>query len=401
MTLVFNKRLGDNVPHEIMSYHSCRSITDMSEYVIRTEEDDENAPTFGLEIEISRGSKSITDTMIEKIFEIFKDLQIESDGSIPGNGMELITAPFTLKAMYELPFEELFKYLIEHDFKAFGVTSTDSGNGCGGHIHISKGDRWEDVVSLMAMFIDQNKEIVQIICKRPFTNYAINNLRGLGKSVKRYYLPEVKSYILDYACEHSNTLNLQHSRTIEFRLPIGTINYTTKMAHVEFLNNLYKCCEDVVMGRARIDRLTINKVCQEGKYLPNYIKELCISCSKKLTIYDAQIKKQVREVEEKKHKLIKILSNLQYELGVTRDVAIAQGSINTISRHFNNITGSNGLDMQICYMKELKNQTVISRGLEDYLETHNNKITKYYKELKDYLHDLDINDVYYNIEDEM
>lgn len=401
MTLVFNKKLGDHVPHEIMSYHSYNSITDMTDYIVRTEEDNEDTPTIGLEIEISRGNENITSIIIEKVFTIFPWLQIEEDGSIPGRGMELVTVPMTPNAWKEAPLDELFKYLKEQGFKAYGVTSTDTGDGCGGHIHISKGDNWEDVVSLMAMFIDQNKEIVQIICKRPFTRYAINNLRGLGKSSKRYYLPEVKNYMLDNQSEHANTLNLQHSKTIEFRLPIGTLNYETKMAHIEFLTNLYKCCEDVVKGRARIDRLTINKVCQEGKYLPNYIKELCISCSKKLTVYDAQIRKQVREIEDKKNKLIKILSALQYELGVTRDTAIAQGSINTISRHFNNITGCYSISDQIYWIKELKNQNVISRGLDDYSLTHNNNITKHYKQLKEYLNTLEINDVFTNIEDEM
>ena len=401
MTLLFTKRLGDVVPHEIMGYHSFQSVTDMSDFIIRTEKDDENTPTFGLEIEVSRGSNRITDNMIEKIFEIFPWLQIESDSSIPGCGAELITAPFTLNAMYELPFEELFKYLRDHNFMAYGVTSTDDGCGCGGHIHISKGDKWDDVVALMAMFLDQNKEIVQIICKRPFTHYAVNNLRNLGKSVRRYCLPEVKKYVLENDGSHSNILNLQHSKTIEFRLPIGTLNYETKMAHIEFYNNLYKCCEDVVNGRARVDRLTINKVCQEGKYLPTYIRELCISCSKKLTILDGEIRKQVRELEVKKNKLIKILSSLQYELGIAHDDSIRQGSINTITRYFNNIAGTGNLDSIIYTIKDMKNTGVLSNGLEVYSETHNNNITKYYKQLKDYINEIEVDNIYYDITDEM
>ena len=402
MTLVFNKRLGDVVPHEIMCYHSCESISDMADYIVRTEEDAEDAPTIGLEIEMTRGSENITQAIIDKIFQIFPDCQLEDDSSIPGRyRCELITAPMTLKAWKESNFKELLAYLRDKGFKAFGVTSTDSGDGCGGHIHISKGDRWEDVVSLMAMFLDQNKEIVQIICKRPFTYYAMNNLSRLGKSIKRYCLPEVKNYVLDNADEHCNILNLQHSKTIEFRLPIGTLNYETKMAHIEFLHNLYKCCEDVVMGRARVDRLTINKVCQDGDFLPKYIKNLCISCSKKLTILDNEIKKQVRELEVKKNKLIKILSSLQYELGIAHDDAIRQGSINTITRYFNNIAGTGNMSAIIYSIKDMKLSGPLSNGLETYSQTHNNNITKYYEQLKDFIDKVEVEDIYYNIEDEM
>lgn len=401
MALIYEKMLGNDVPHEIMSYHSYNAISDMTNFVVRTEEDNEDTPTIGLEIEVSRGSKSITDNMIEKVFEIFPWLQIESDSSIPGRGMELITVPMTPNAWKEAPLDELFKYLKEHDFMAYGITSTDTGGGCGGHIHISKGDRWEDVVSLMAMFLDQNKEIVQIICKRPFTHYAQNNLQHLGKSIKRYCLPEVKTWVLNHSGEHLNILNLQHSHTIEFRLPIGTLNYETKMAHIEFLTNLYKCCEDVVMGRARVDRLTINKVCQEGKFLPNYIRDLCISCSKKLTILDGEIRKQVREVEVKKNKLIKILSSLQYELGIAHDDAIRQGSINTITRYFNNIVGTGDLESIIYTIKDLKMQNTLSQGLDEYSITHNNNITKYYKQLKEYVNEVEVENIYHDIVDEM
>lgn len=400
MTLVYNNKLGDVVPHRILGYHDYESITDMTNYIIRTEEDTEDAQTFGFEIEVSRESR-ITDSIIEKVFEIFPWCQIESDSSIPNYGMEIITAPFTLKAAYELPFKELFDYLKSKNIMAYGVTNTDTGDGCGGHIHMSKGQKWDDVTALMAMFLDQNKEIAQIICKRPFTSYARNNLKELRKSSKRYSLPAVKGFILDNADNHSNILNLQHSKTVEFRLPIGTLNYETKMAHLEFIANLYKCCEDVINGKARIDRLTINKVCQDGKFLPNYMRDLCISCSRKLTILDSEFKKQIKEIDVKKVKLIKILSQLQYELGTTQDTGIRQGSINTISRYFNNITGSNSIDALVYSIQRMKDASTLSDGLEEYILNHNDNITKYYKQLKEYIANVQIDNIYHDIREEM
>lgn len=400
MTLVYNKKLGDVVPHRILGYHDYESISDMTDYIIRTEEDTEDAQTFGFEIEVSKESR-ITDSIIEKVFEIFPWCQIESDSSIPNYGMEIITAPFTLNAAYELPFKELFDYLKSKNIMAYGVTSTDNGNGCGGHIHMSKGQQWKDITALMAMFLDQNKEIVQIICKRPFTGYARNNLANLYKSSKRYCIPTVKEYVLSNSDDHSNILNLQHIKTIEFRLPIGTLNYETKMAHLEFIANLYKCCEDVVNGKARIDRLTINKVCQDGKYLPNYMRDLCISCSRKLTILDSEFKKQMKEIDTKKVKLIKILSQLQYELATTRDCGVRQGSINTINRYFNNVSGANNLEALIYAIQTLKAQNTLSTGLEEYAATHTDKIAQYYNQFKEYVHNVEIDNIYYDIREEM
>ena len=404
MTLIYERVLGDDVPHEIMGYHDDDNgyVRDMSKYIVRTDKDDENAQTIGLELEVSHRDKPITEEMIEEMFDIFPFQQLSYDSTVPGiYTFEAQTVPMTRNGWKESGFDKYLQWLRDNGFCAYALTNTDSGDGCGGHIHISKGDQWEDIVSLMAMFIDQNKEIVQIICKRPFTGYARNNLKDLGKSTRRYYLPEVKSFVLSNSDMHSNTLNLQHSATIEFRLPVGTLNYETKMAHIEFITNLYKCCEDIVKGRARIDRLTINKVCQDGDFLPNYIKELCISCSKKLIILDSEIKKQAKEIETKKNKLIKILSNLQYELGVAHDDAIRQGSINTITRHFNNIAGTGNLQQIIYSIQDMKRNGNISNGLESYSVDHNNNITKYYAQLKEYINNIEVEDIFHDIMDEM
>ena len=402
MTLVYTRRLSDDVSHTILGYHGVGYITNMQPYIVRTDKDNENTQTIGLEIEVSRGSKPITQNMIDKIMEIFPYCQLSNDVSIPGSHtFEMQTAPMTYNAYLESGFKEMLQYLRDHDFKASAVTDFDTGCGCGGHIHISKGDKWEDVVALMAMFLDQNKEIVQIICRRPFTSYAYNNLRDLHKSVKRYSLTGVKEYMMSRAYEHSAMLNLQHNKTIEFRLPIGTINFDTKMAHIEFITNLYKCCEDVIKGNARIDRLTINKVCQDGQYLPKLMRELCISCSKHLVVYDNEIKKRTRQLQADKLKLVKILSDLQYELGTTCDNEIRQGSINTISNRFTEITTAETTEQLIIYIKRMKDADTISDGLEEYSRNHNNNISKYYTQLKNYISNVNVDNIYYDVIEEI
>lgn len=399
--LVCERRLSDFVPHRILGYHGAEYITDMSRYIVRTQADTEKTQTIGLEIEISR-NKPITSAMLEKMVEICPYLQFSSDGSIPGDyTMEIQTAPMTLNAIKESGLKELFEYFIRHDIKASAVTNFDTGEGCGGHIHISKGDKWEDVVTLMAMFIDQNKEIVQLICRRPFTTYAYNNLRGMGKSIRRFSTEEVKKELRANSMSHSATLNLQHSATIEFRLPIGTVNFNTKMAHIEFITNLYKCCEDVVNGKARIDRLTINKICQDGDYLPGYMSDLGLSCSKKLRIMDGELKKRIKQVEEDKNKVVRILNTLQRELATTCDNEIRQGSIRTISNRFNDITQAPTIDNALVVIRGMQNADTISDGLETYSETHNNNITKHYAELRALINAMDTKDIYYNLSEEI
>ena len=72
MTLIYNKRLGDVVPHEIMGYHSWGSVSDMGDFIVRTELDNDSTPVFGLEIETSRENR-FTQNMIDKMFEIFQE----------------------------------------------------------------------------------------------------------------------------------------------------------------------------------------------------------------------------------------------------------------------------------------------------------------------------------------
>ena len=403
MTLIYEKRLGDDVPHTIMGYHSWQAVSNMTDYIVRTDADDENTPVFGLEIECSKGDVEITNDELEELFEIFPFMQWESDGSIPGcSGCtgECITAPMTINAYKEAGFETLLNRMKELGYKAYAVTNRDNGNGCGGHIHINKRDGWEKVVALMAMFIDQNKEIVQIICRRPFTDYARNNLKGLNNSTRRYSLDYVAKYIQERSDEHSNIINLQHSASIEFRLPVGTLDYETKMAHIEFLNNMYKCCEDVINGNARIDRLTINKVCKDGEFLPKLMDELCISCSKKLLILDKQIKARVDAFNVNKYKVIKALSDLQLALATTNDTEIRQGSINTINTHFTNISCASNFDNEVFYTRNLVTQRHISRGLEEYCDTHNNQVTRCYLKLKEICNNIEIPEVYEDLKGE-
>ena len=401
MTLIYERKLADNVPHHVMGYHSYEAITDMSRYIVRTDEDTENTPVFGLEIECTKYDEYIESDELSQLFDMFPFFQAESDSSIPGSGsMEVITQPMTINAYKEAGFEAFMNKLQEMGFKAYSVTNHDNGCGCGGHIHINKGNNWERVVALMAMFIDQNKEIVQIICKRPFTSYACNNLAPLNNSTKRYSLDYVQGYMQSNRNIHSNVINLQHSASIEFRLPVGTLDYEVKMAHIEFLNNLYKCCEDVINGNARIDRLTINKVCQSGEFLPKLMDELCISCSKKLMILDKMIKSKIDTFNIDKCKVIKALSDLQLALATTNDTSIPSGSINNINTHFTNITCADTIDDQMCYVRNIVTTRVISRGLETYADSHNNNIAKYYKKLKEVCNGITLPQIYEDMKGE-
>lgn len=382
MTLIINKVLSEDVPHEVMDYHDSDSITNMEDYVVRSTNDKENAHTIGLEIEMTKGyDDTFTQSEIDKMFELFPYAQIEYDSSIPGSGFEFITAPMTPNAYKESNFKEFLKYAIDNGYAAAGYTSTDSGQGCGGHIHIDKQEGWEDVVALMCMFLDQNKEIVQMICKRPFTGYARNNLSNLEKSIKRYNLQSVKEYVLEHKGIHENAFNLQHSKTIEFRLPIGTLNFETKMAHIEFLVNLYECCEDVVKGRARIDRLTINKVCQKGDYLPKLMKDLGISCSKKLRIMNSEFSKQIKQLEQTRKNIAKTLSKLLVEISLGNG-EVRAASIRTINGYLMNVTEPTSANSIKYALNELKRQRVLSSGLDEYSNEHDDKITELYNKLK-------------------
>lgn len=366
------------------------------------EEVDEDTIYIGSEVETGRENQ-FTDNMLNKMHELSQDFQCETDGSVGDYGRnnwnrcyscEIISAPLTYKYWHnKANYKELFEYLQSIDVKSYGITDHASGQGCGCHFHLSKVKGWEKAACYMAMFVDQNRYIVEAICGRPFTGYARNNLGTLDELYKK--VPElVENHILNYR-DHAYIINLSNSATIEFRLCQGTLNYETYMARLEFVYHLYKQCLDIANGKARLDRLTVNQICQNGEYLPKYIKRLGISCSNK-------IENKTREYKQVIEQFIRARNELRHHLQALRTLIEESERFENIDNAYrticNNITcltasSESTIGAITDALREVKrlNENTLSRALDAFSEAKpSTALAKEYKICKEYIANLEI-----------
>lgn len=389
----------------IDSYHGPNSVTNSSFDDFKQHCDDEiiNANTIyiGSEVETGR-SNPYTTNMLNTMAQKSKDFQCETDSSIPASyGCEIISAPLTLKYWKEKSgYKELFEYLKSINVSSYSITNHSTGSGCGCHFHLTRVDGWEKAVTYMAMFVDQNRFIVEAICGRPFTGYATNNINSMSPFDKM--VPElVENYIINHV-DHSYIINLQHNNTIEFRLCQGTLNYDTYMARLEFVYYLYKSCLDIANGKARLDRLTINQVCQHGEFLPAYIKRLGISCSAKLSNKTREYKKLLDECITIKRDLARHLQSLRALIENSVEFENRMTAYRTIESNCALLSfGVNKINVITSALRNIKEQNTntLSRTLDTYSSEHpSTALAKEYLFCKKYIEDLVIPE--YNFKEE-
>ena len=392
----------------IDDYHGCDSITngcggfnDFKQFE-DDEEITEDTIFIGSEVETGR-ENCFTQVMLNKMADLSKDFQCETDGSIRDYGgnnwrscysCEIISAPLTYDYWHKSSgYKELFEYLKSINVASYGITNHANGQGCGCHFHLSKVKGWEKAVIYMAMFVDQNKYIVEAICGRPFTGYACNNLNNMDDFYKK--VPELVENRIMRNIDHSYIINLSNQKTIEFRLCQGTLNYETYMARLEFVYNLYKQCLDIANGKARLDRLTINQICQNGEYLPKYIKMLGISCSNK-------IENRTREYRQMIEQFIRVKNELRHHLQALRTLIEESERFDNIDNAYRTIQGNiailtnsteNTMDVIKDALIDIKrqNENTLSRALDSYVETHpQTALAKEYKICKEFIQNLDV-----------
>lgn len=407
------KHLGDYIKSinggnmVINGYHSYGSITnqnrgfDTFKQHEENEEVDENTIYIGSEVETGRENE-FSRNMLNKMADFSKDFQCETDSSICDYNYkwsncypcEIISGPLTYDYWHKSAgYKELFEYLQSIKVSSYGLTNHATGEGCGCHFHLSKVKGWEKAVVYMAMFVDQNRYIVEAICGRIFTGYARNNLNGMDDFYKK--VPElVENHILGHI-GHSNIINLSNENTVEFRLCQGTLNYSTYMARLEFVYNLYKQCLDIANGKARLDRLTVNQVCQNGEYLPKYIKMLGISCSNKIENKTREYRQIIQQFIQKRNDLRHHLQALRTLLEESERFENIENATRTIQSNLELITNysENTVQSITDALTGIKNRNAntLSRALDNYCGNNpRTAVAKEYKICKEFIENLEI-----------
>jgi len=407
--------LGDYIKSQndgnmvIYDYHDYGAVVngrdtgyDIFKQVAENEDTNEETIFIGAELETGR-ENCFTQNMLNNMAELSKDFQCETDGSVRDYGgndwrtcysCEIISAPLTYQYWHKSSgYKDLLPYMISIDAKSYGITDHTNGQGCGLHFHLSKVKGWKKAAVYMAMFVDQNRYIVEAICGRTFTGYATNNLNRLDDFYKK--VPElVENHIMSHI-DHAYIINLSNEGTIEFRLCQGTLNYDTFMARLEFVYHLYKQCLDIANGKARLDRLTVNQICQNGEFLPKYIKKLGISCSNKIENKTREYRQVIEEFITARNTLRHHLQALRTLLEESERFENIDNAYRTISNNIAVITNSTESTIETIKenLRTIKqnNENTLSRALDAYSATHpSTALAKEYKICKEFIQQLEI-----------
>lgn len=156
---------------------------------------------------------------VNKIDPERRHYHMERDGSIPGNGFELVSAPHTLEEHKKYDWATVVKTM-----SANGLKSHDCGGRCGLHVHVSRAALSpSDLVNIDA-FVLRNKTFWERVARRTQSDYA----RYIEK-------PDAQ---LGGGSERYCAVNFRNADTVEFRLFRGTLRYKTLMATLEIVDGL-------------------------------------------------------------------------------------------------------------------------------------------------------------------
>ena len=111
---------------------------------------------MGIELEITgaRDRNQLRDVI--GIFTNHKDFYFKSDGSIEGNGFEVVSHPYTLDYHLNVAkWKELYNTL-----ERYGINRTDN---CGLHIHFPRNIFTSEQLSAIDCFVNMNNELITIV----------------------------------------------------------------------------------------------------------------------------------------------------------------------------------------------------------------------------------------------
>lgn len=210
---------------------------------------------YGIEVEIcSYWSRHSADTCANYARDIMtgKGLRdIEHDGSIHGDGLELITEPCTLQAAcYGLPWDELCATL-----DALGCRANDGETNCGIHVHVSRAglgmspDAIDMVCAKLLVLMDRFTEQLVKFARRDWTTEyycrKYDSFTATGENSTKKMLKKFKETAKREGenGERYRCLNLTNRGTIEFRIFKSTLSPLSIRAIFQLCDAMVQFCK--------------------------------------------------------------------------------------------------------------------------------------------------------------
>ena len=188
---------------------------------------DDNIPSIGVELEVEGDANYIrTAKLITEGFPA-SYLICKYDGSLGTYGFEICTRPADLQIQRHTWKESFFNVR-----RNYGALESFSQRACGLHIHVSRDGISEHALALVVCFVNlpKNRRFIQTIAGRLSNTYC----QITQKRMRNAYLSTGDKY---------EAVNLNHPRTIEFRIFKGTLKAESFYKALEFCEALVRFCK--------------------------------------------------------------------------------------------------------------------------------------------------------------
>lgn len=196
-----------------------------------SEEDDDNVPLFGCEIEVDCGGEN--EEIASRCIELLHPIEAitKHDGSLQA-GFEINIAPMSMKCYTENFFKikEVFKFLVDKGYRAHDTKT------CGLHIHVNREsfgstlmEQSMNIAKICWLFLKFRHKVL-LFARRESSYARIPRINVSDDLYEAYF--QIKSHA-KYA-----SINMEHPETYEFRIFKGTLNVDILYLCLEFIETL-------------------------------------------------------------------------------------------------------------------------------------------------------------------
>jgi len=286
---------GNHAEDRIYSYH------EFNDWQLFKGNNEENPAYYiGKEIELEPKHYEQTEKLLNAINYI--NAVPMKDGSLSCGGVEVVTHP------------ESWQYLTEHkeDYKRFfeeveRINYGDAGDA-GLHFHVSRPN--DNVISRVIVILESFKEEIKLLSRRngnfSWSKFLTDTEHDTIEKIKYRSTKYIKDkYIKEYHDRYL-ALNLNNSRTIEFRFFNGANNFEEFWAALQFIHNVM----EVALNEDRdINTITWKELIY-GEELINQAEKLKVNHIEKTIKDTTYILEKIDKIkEEMKNDIKKTLKN--------------------------------------------------------------------------------------------
>ena len=313
----YSEHMEDMSSDRVCSYHAHKGMYE-DNILHLDNESVEDTITYGTETEMENVEYSTSNE--SELLSVLSGCGLkpvfESDGSLDSTGVEMITMPYTydyLMAHVE-DIESAFKRAIELGYRA-------DKEHCGIHIHVKRPN--DEVIDRIWLIMETFKNEIIKVARRHNEHYAhfISDYTSADSDILKslYYVKKNKSNNDRYYA-----LNLTNSKTIEFRLFKGTLNYRTWLAYQQFIHNIMVECSNLDKN---VEDIKWEDLIQ-GEYISELVEKRNIVCY-------TRVVDNTKRIEDKKAQRDKIIDSVnkllkKYGRELLSDIKIDKSKFDSI-----------------------------------------------------------------------